>query len=325
LRVLVTGGAGFIGSHLSEALSRMGHDLVIIDNLSSGSKQNISHLLVSKHKEVKAFIGDCTKTNDVKNALRDVDIVFHFAANPEVRLELNDPKTCFQQNIYATYILLEEFRKSHAQTIVFASTSTVYGDAKVIPTPEDYTKLEPISIYGASKLASEALITSYAHMYKKKAVILRLANIIGPRSKHGVIVDFIDKLKKNSNELEILGDGKQKKSYLYIDDCIDAILKAYNAKQRVEVFNIGSEDQIEVSRIAEIVCEEMNLSNVKFKFTGGINGGRGWAGDVKNMLLDISKLKSKEWMPKYNSEEAVRLTVKSILDQLDVQKSITYG
>ncbi|MEM3437414.1 MAG: NAD-dependent epimerase/dehydratase family protein [Nitrososphaerales archaeon] len=312
MRILVTGGAGFIGSHLSEALSKIGYDLIILDNLSSGSKHNISHLL-NKKKEVKLFIGDCTNINDVKNVMKDVDTIFHFAANPEVRLELNDPKTCFQQNIYATYILLEEFKKSNAHTIVFASTSTVYGDAKVIPTPEDYSPLEPISIYGASKLASEALITSYAHMYNKRAIILRFANIIGPRSKHGVIIDFINKLKKNPRELEILGDGKQNKSYLYIDDCIDAILKAFDsAKQRVEVFNIGSEDQIQVSRIAEIVCEEIGLSNVKFNFTGGING-RGWIGDVKNMLLDISKLKSKGWKPKYNSEQAVRLTIRSIL------------
>ena len=314
MRALITGGAGFIGSHLSEALSRMGHDLVILDNLSSGSKQNINHLLVSKNNEVKLFMGDCTNIDDVKNALKDVDVIFHFAANVEVRLELNDPRACFQQNIYATFVLLEEFRNSNAQTIVFASTSTVYGDAKVIPTPEGYAPLEPISIYGASKLASEALITSYAHTYNKRAIILRLANVIGRRSKHGVIVDFINKLKRNPSELEILGDGKQTKSYLHIDDCIDAILKACSGtEQRVEVFNVGSEDQIEVSRIAEIACEELGLNNVKFKFTGGIDGGRGWVGDVKNMLLDINKLKNKGWKPKYNSEQAVRLTLESIL------------
>ncbi|MCP8320105.1 MAG: SDR family NAD(P)-dependent oxidoreductase [archaeon] len=313
-RALITGGAGFVGSHLCEALSSRGYNLIIFDNLSSGSKQNLSHLLFSKHEEIKLFIGDCTKTDDIKSALKNVDIVFHFAANPEVRLELNDPRTCFQQNIFATYILLEEFRKSNAQTMVFASTSTVYGDAKVIPTPEDYSPLEPISIYGASKLASEALITSYAHTFNKKAIILRLANIIGPRSKHGVIIDFINKLKRNTRELEILGDGRQTKSYLYIDDCINAILKACNkTEQKVEILNIGSEDQIEVSRVAEIICEEMNLGNLKFKFTGGINGGRGWVGDVKNMLLDVIKLKSKGWKPKYNSEQAVRLTIKSIM------------
>jgi len=308
---LVTGGAGFIGSHLSEALLKLGHHVRIIDNFSSGSLDNIAHLI--KGRKVDLIQGDCTKPKDVRKALTDIDVVFHFAANPEVRLELNDPKTCFQQNVHSTHVVLEEMRKSNIHTIVFASTSTVYGDAKKIPTSEDYAPLEPISIYGASKLASEALISSYAHTYNKKAVILRLANIVGPRSRHGVIIDFIIKLR-NTQELEILGDGTQTKSYLYIDDCIEAILKACEVSDKaVEVFNIGSEDQITVKRIAGIVAEEMGLCGVKFKFTGGVDRGRGWVGDVKNMLLDISKIKSRGWKPRYNSEEAVRLATRSIL------------
>ena len=199
-------------------------------------------------------------------------------------------------------------------TKVFASTSTVYGDAKIIPTPENYSPLEPISIYGASKLASEALIASYCHTYKKRAVILRLANIVGPRSRHGVINDFIVKLRRNPKQLEILGDGRQTKSYLHIDDCINAILKACKtAKDTVEVFNLGSDDQIEVARIAEIVSEEMNLDDVQFRFTGGVDGGRGWVGDVKSMLLDTNKLKSRGWRPRYSSEEAVKLATRSII------------
>jgi len=311
MEILVTGGAGFIGSHLSEALLKLGYHVMIIDNFSSGSLNNIAHLI--KGRKVDLIQGDCTKPKDVRKALTDIDVVFHFAANPEVRLELNDPKTCFQQNVHSTHVVLEEMRKSNIHTIVFASTSTVYGDAKKIPTPEDYTPLEPISIYGASKLASEALISSYAHTYNKKAVILRLANIVGPRSRHGVIIDFIIKLRNNL-ELEILGDGTQTKSYLYIDDCIEAILKACKVSDKaVEVFNIGSEDQITVKRIAEIVVEEMGLNGVKFKFTGGVDGGRGWVGDVKNMILDISKIKSRGWKPRYNSEEAIRLATRSTL------------
>jgi UDP-glucose 4-epimerase len=183
----------------------------------------------------------------VRIALKDVDTIFHFQANPEVRLELNDPETCFKQNIYATHMLLEEMRKSSAGTIVFASTSTVYGDANVIPTPEDYAPLEPISIYGASKLASEALISSYCHTYGRSAIILRLANIVGARSRHGVIRDFISKLRKNPREIEILGDGAQTKSYLHIDDCISAILKACeSATSKVEVFNIGFRTRLEM-------------------------------------------------------------------------------
>lgn len=217
--------------------------------ITSGCKENLISLLSKVN--IEFVLGDCTNPSNVKMALNEVDIVFHLAANPEVRLELSDPKTCFQQNIYATYILLEELKKSKASTIIFTSSSTIYGDAKIIPTPEDYTPLEPISIYGASKLASEALITSYCHTYRKKAIILRLANIIGARSNHGVIKDFITKLMKNPYELEVLGDGTQDKSYLYIDDCISAILKAYESStNRVEIFNVGSEDQIQVSKIA---------------------------------------------------------------------------
>jgi UDP-glucose 4-epimerase len=314
MHALVTGGAGFIGSHLCEALSDQGFTVTIFDNFSSGSKQNISQLLKNKPEEVNLHIGDCTNPESVRKSLRNIDILFHFAANPEVRLELCDPVTCFQQNVYATHVLLEAIKNSQVQTIVFASTSTVYGEAKVMPTPEDYSPLEPISIYGASKLASEALITAYAHSFDKNAVILRLANIVGPRSQHGVIHDFISKIKQNPTELEILGDGTQTKSYLYIDDCIEAILVAFeNQNKRVEIFNIGSEDQVNVKTIASIVAEEMGCKEIKFKFTGGVQGGRGWIGDVKTMLLDVSKLKQLGWKPKLNSAEAVRKATKELL------------
>lgn len=314
MHALVTGGAGFIGSHLCEALLEQGFTITIFDNFSSGSKQNISQLLKNKPKEASLHKGDCTNPESVRKSLRNVDILFHFAANPEVRLELCDPVMCFQQNVYATHVLLETIKKSQVETIVFASTSTVYGEAKVMPTPEDYSPLEPISIYGASKLASEALITAYAHSFDKNAVILRLANIVGPRSQHGVIHDFIAKLKQNPSELEILGDGTQTKSYLYIDDCIEAILTAFkNQTKRVEVFNIGSEDQVNVKTIASIVAEEMGCKGIRFRFTGGVEGGRGWIGDVKTMLLDITKLKKLGWKPKLNSTEAVRKAAKELL------------
>jgi UDP-glucose 4-epimerase len=312
---LVTGGAGFIGSHLCEALLKRGWSVTIFDNFSSGSKRNIQQLLDEKPEKFRLHEGDCTDSRSLGKSLENVDIVFHLAANPEVRLESCDPVTCFQQNVYATHVLLEKIKNSRVQTIVFASTSTVYGEAKVIPTPEDYSPLEPISIYGASKLASEALVTAYAHSFNKKAIILRLANIVGPRSQHGVIHDFISKIKKNPCELEILGDGTQKKSYLYIDDCIEALFVSLkNQNKGVEVFNIGSEDQIDVKTIASIVAEEMGCKGIRFKFTGGVEGGRGWIGDVKTMLLDISKLKKLGWKPKLNSKEAVRKATQDLLN-----------
>jgi len=320
--VAVTGGAGFLGSYICEALANLGHGVTTLDNLSSGSWDNLGELL--KSSRVKLIVGDCKDPVDVRKAVANADIIYHFAANPEVRLELADPQTCFRENIYATHILLEAIRNSNVDTIVFASTSTVYGDAKTIPTPENYTPLEPISIYGASKLASEALITSYCHTYKKKAVILRLANIVGPRSRHGVINDFITKLRRNPKQLEILGDGRQTKSYLHIDDCVNAILKACEtAEETVEVFNVGSDDQIEVTGIAEIVAEEMNMNDVQFSFTGGVEGGRGWVGDVKNMLLDTTKLKSKGWKPRYNSEKSVRLMIREILQRRDCSSNLS--
>ena len=312
--VLVTGGAGFLGSHLCERLADQGQEVTILDNLSSGMRCNVNQ--AKSAGRVKLIVGDCKEPKDVRRGVSRADVIYHFAANPEVRLELADSSTCFRENTYATHVLLEAIKNSDVDLIVFASTSTVYGDAKVTPTPENFSPLEPISIYGASKLASEALITSYCHTYEKQAIILRLANIVGPRSKHGVISDFITRLRRNPKELTILGDGSQTKSYLYVEDCVNAILRSRETnKERIEVLNIGSEDQIEVARIAQIVAEEMSLGNVKFSFTGGVNGGRGWVGDVKNMLLDISKMKSREWRSTHSSEESVRLTARQILSK----------
>jgi UDP-glucose 4-epimerase len=313
---LVTGGAGFIGTHLCEALASLGQDVTILDNLSTGTRGNIRQALEST-RYVKLIVGDCKDLEDTRRSISEADVVYHFAANPEVRLELADPSTSYRENVYATHILLEAIKDTNVNTIVFASTSTVYGDAKIVPTPEIYSPLEPISIYGASKLASEALITSYCHTYNKKAVILRFANVVGPRSRHGVINDFITKLRRNTKELVILGDGHQTKSYLYVEDCIGAILRACEtAKETVEIFNVGSDDQIEVARIAKIVAEEMDLNDVQFSFTGGVQGGRGWVGDVKNMFLNTSKLKSRGWKPVYNSEEAIRIAAKLILSTM---------
>ena len=207
-------------------------------------------------------------------------------------------------------------RIQYIPILIFTSTSTIYSEPAKIPTPENYAPLKPISTYGATKLASEALITAHAHTYNFKAIIIRLANIVGPRSQHGVVHDFIQKLNKNPNKLEILGDGTQNKSYLYITDCINAILLTLQkSKEQVNIYNIGSEDQTTVTEIAKIITQEMGIKNVKFKFTGGVDGGRGWKGDVKNMLLDISKLKTHEWKPKYNSQQAITKTVKHLTNQ----------
>lgn len=316
MNALVTGGAGFIGSHLCFALSDLGWEITILDNFSTGLRQNVEQLLDEKPETVHLCEGSLTDPNDARESLNNVDVVFHFASNPEIRLELCEPATSFQQNVCATHVLLEEVKKGEVKSIVFASTSTVYGDAKLMPTPENYSPLEPISIYGASKLASEALVMAYAHTYNKRAIILRLANIVGPRSRHGVIHDFVSKIRNNPSELEILGDGTQRKSYLYIDDCVQAIFASMrNSRRAVEVFNVGSEDQVNVKTIASIVAEEMKIKDIEFRFTGGVEGGRGWIGDVKNMLLDVGKLKKLGWKPRLNSEETVRKATQDLLRQ----------
>jgi UDP-glucose 4-epimerase len=207
--------------------------------------------------------------------------------------------------------VLEAMRLQGVPELVFTSTSTVYGDASVIPTPEDYAPLEPISVYGASKLACEALISAYCHSFGMKAWIFRFANIVGARSGHGVITDFIRKLDENPAELEILGDGRQTKSYLEVHECIASMLYATGkARGTVNTFNVGSEDWIDVKSIAEIVREEMHLPATKFRFTGG---ERGWVGDVPRMQLSVEKIKGLRWKPQTGSHESVRLAVRDLL------------
>ncbi|MEM2110262.1 MAG: NAD-dependent epimerase/dehydratase family protein [Candidatus Bathyarchaeia archaeon] len=315
--ILVTGGAGFMGSHLVDKLIKNEKEVCVFDNLSSGSLENIKQWL---GRPCFRFVrGDLLNQADIVKAVEDCDIIFHLAANPEVRVGSVSPSIHFEQNVVTTHNLLEAIRKSaNIKVLVFTSSSTVYGDAEKIPTPEDYAPMKPISVYGASKLASEALICAYAHTYGFRTVIFRLANIVGSRSKHGVVYDFIKKLKENPRELEILGDGTQTKSYLHIDDCIEAMLLCVEkSSTQFEVFNLGSEDWIDVKAIAKIVIEEMGLQDVTLRLTGGVDGGRGWKGDVKYMLLDCGKLKALGWEPKLNSAQAVKSTAQNILRELD--------
>ena len=308
-RILVTGGAGFIGSHLVDRLMKTGSEIIVFDNLSSGRIEFIKHHL--DNKNFNLIQADILDTDAILSACEDVDLVYHLAANPDVRLGAVDTKVHFDQNIKATYNLLEAIRKSGVHNIAFTSTSTVYGEASVMPTPEDYGPLVPISLYGASKLACEALITSYSHTFDLNSWIFRFANIIGDRGTHGIIFDFIKKLRDDPEHLEILGDGKQSKSYLHVNDCVDGMVFCVeNGHDPVNIFNIGSEDTVSATRIGEIVVEEMGLEGVEFSYTGG---SRGWKGDVPKMRLDVERLKSFGWDYEYSSEESVRQTVRSLL------------
>ena len=317
IKAVVTGGAGFLGSHLVDALMMNGHEVSVIDNLSSGVLDNLKAWL--GRPGFSFMRGDLRERNrDWQSVLRGADVVFHFAANPEVRISFTEPRIHFDENVMATFNILEAARRADVDVFVFASSSTVYGDPEVIPTPEDHPK-KPISVYGASKLACEILMETYHRLYGIKTLALRYANIVGPRLTHGVIVDFIEKLRNNPRELEILGDGTQKKSYLHVSDAISATLHLLNLLLRgafsCDVFNVGSEDWLNVVEIADVIVEAMGLPEVKYTFKPMTPDGRGWPGDVKLMLLDISKLKATGWKPSMGSREAVEKTVEELLSE----------
>ena len=304
MKVLVTGGAGFIGSYLVDKLIEEGNNVTVIDNLSSGKRDFINPKAV--------FIeGDLKDKDFVLQNVKEFDIVYHIAANPDVRLGEEDKDIHIRENIIVTHNILEAMRLNCLSKLVFTSTSAVYGNATTIPTPENYGPLVTISLYAASKLAAESIIYSYSE-FGIQSCVFRLANIIGGRSNHGVIPDFIKKLDKNPDELEVLGDGNQTKSYLHVSDCVDALLFAtQNAKEKINIFNIGSPDTIVVKELAKLVIERKS-PDAKIKYTGGTQG---WKGDVPKFLLDITKLKTLGWSPKYSSRDSVIKTIEEIIAQ----------
>ncbi len=310
-KILLTGAAGFIGSHLADALVEDNY-VKGYDNLSSGKIEMVEHL--EDNDSFDLIIADVLDTDRLKKEMEGCDMVFHLAANPDVRLGASDTYVHLEQNVLATYNILEAMRELGTKDIVFTSTSTVYGETDVIPTPESFGPLEPISLYGASKLSCEALISAYCHTFNMKSVHFRFANVVGPRSTHGVTYDFVKKLEDDPHKLEILGSPPGTiKSYFHISDCIDGMLYATEkSDKKVDYYNLGSEDSISVKEIADIVCREMGLEDVQYSWTGGAGDGRGWKGDVKAMRLSIDKLNSLGWKPKYNSAESIAQTVLSL-------------
>ena len=297
---VVTGGCGFIGSHLVDALVGRGEQVAVVDNLSTGSLENLADSLPTGRCIFHRM--DLTG-GGWERVLEGAGMVWHLAADPDVRMSGIHPEPVIRNNIIATARVLEAMRRADVPRFVFTSTSTVYGEAGVIPTPEDYAPLEPISVYAGSKLACEALISAYCRSYGMQAWVFRFANIIGERSGHGVIRDFVHKLRENPRTLEILGDGRQTKSYLEVRECVRAMLHAADrAKGTYNVLNIGSEDWIDVKGIADIVVAALGLTGVEYRYTGG---ERGWVGDVPRMLLSIDRLKGIGWNPAIGSRESV--------------------
>ena len=317
MRAVVTGGAGFIGANLVEYLVKRGHEVVIIDNLSSGRYEFIKEYVESGEAE---FIrADLAKPGDWVKSFKGAEVVYHLAANPEVKTSIVKPERHFRDNVLVTFNVLEASRKAEVSSFVFASSSTVYGDADVFPTPEDYEPKEPISVYGGAKLAAEDLVKTWAKVYGLRSLILRFANVVGPRQTHGVIVDFIHKLLKNPRKLEILGDGTQRKSYIHVSDLINGMERCreylLNSGKEYEVFNLGNRDWVTVKEIADIVVEVMGLKGVEYVYRPATPDGRGWKGDVKFMLLDINKaMRLTGWEPSMSSADALKDATRKYLE-----------
>src|SRR5208283_3708588 len=297
MRVIVTGGAGFIGSHLADSLVSAGHEVIILDDLSAGKKDYINKKASFFQKDIRT---------DLSREFSGADTVFHFAADPDVRASATKPTASFDINVFGTLNVLEACRKADVKHVVFPSTSTVYGDTNVIPTPETHS-CAPISNYGASKLACEGYLSSYSATYGIKSTALRFANIVGERSTHGVMFDFYNKLKRNPKEMEILGDGKQDKSYLHVSDCVDGVLAAWKKQAKVyDVFNVGSQEKHTVNEIAQAMFKALEVKP-KIIYTGT---PRGWVGDMKVMLLDTKKLEKLGWKPRIGFEDGVKRYVR---------------
>jgi len=313
-KILVTGGAGFIGSHLTRSLAAAGNRVVVYDNFSTGSMKNLRPL--SDNPRVEIVNGDLFNETHLRESLKSCRTVYHLAASRDVRIGRHDTETDLRQNVIATHNLLDAIKDSGCKRIVFTSTSTVYGEPTEIPTPESYGPLKPLSLYGASKLACEALITSYCHLFGINATILRLANVVGPESDHGVVFDLVVKALTDPHELIVLGNGSQQKSYLHIDDCISALeMFTDSDDSEPEIVNVGALDSVTVREIVKIIKQSVGFGVGLTRYSH--NGdGRGWAGDVMTMLLDCRKLLSKGWKANYTSAEAVESCTRQLVDRL---------
>lgn len=285
--------------------------VTVYDNLSTGREE-----FISEHhgKPFFRFVkGDLLDVAKLCKEMRGHDSVWHMAANPDIRKGTESTMVDLEQNTIATYNALECARKADVKSFVFSSTSTIYGRAKVVPTPEDYGPCLPISLYGASKLACEGLVSAYAELYGIKGWIFRFANIVGHRSTHGILFDLVEKLNNDPKTLEVLGDGKQQKSYLLVEECVDGMIYGFkHAKEKLNYFNLCADDQIYVKQIVDILVKETRLKNVKIKYTGGESG---WKGDVPRFLLDNKKMKKLGWKPKHSSEQAIRAAAKIVVKE----------
>lgn len=314
MHALVTGGCGFIGSHVVRHLleqERTTH-VAVVDNLCSGSLDHLQG--VDSDPRLRIHEIDLKDLGALANVFeRGVDSVFHFAANPDIAKAATDPSVDFWEGTYLTQNVLEAMRVARIERLTYASGSGVYGDRSHLMPNEDFGPLEPVSTYGASKLACEALIAAYCHMFGFAATAFRFANVVGDGQTHGVTYDFVRRLRADPSILEILGDGTQDKSYVHVDDIVAAMFTATpDPGTGLRVFNVGTGDSLTVRQIADLVVEEMGLEDVQYVFTGG---SRGWRGDVPVVHFDDARIRSLGWSPEYSSEQAIRLSIRHNLQE----------
>jgi len=311
----VTGGAGFVGSNLVERLMKRGGRVTVYDNLSLGRKKHLApYLTNARFRFIKADLLDFAR---LKRAMAGADVVFHMAANSDIGYGERYTDWDLKQGTLVTYNVLEAMRLRGVREIVFASSSAIFGETGTKRITENHGPLAPISFYGASKLACEGLITAFCHNYEMQAWMYRFANIVGDNATHGVVYDFATRLRRDPTRLRILGDGKQRKPYLYVKECVDGILFGFDhADERVNVFNLGCPGSTSVNKVASIVTAEMGLRNVKRDYTGG---ARGWKSDVPQVRFDVSKLATLGWRAELTSDEAVRVAARAIIAALDTK------
>jgi UDP-glucose 4-epimerase len=308
-RCFITGAAGFIGSNLADRLLSLGHRVVGYDNFSTGQQGFLNP--AANSSEFTLIRGDLLDFETLASAMRGSDVVFHLAANADVRFGTDHPRRDLEQNTIATWNVLEAMRREGIGRIAFSSTGSIYGEAKVIPTPESCPFPVQTSLYGASKLAAEGMIAAYCEGFGMEAWIFRFVSILGERYSHGHVFDFYKQLLEHPGRLRVLGNGRQRKSYLYVQDCLDAILTALaRGPEKVNVLNLGTDEYCEVNNSIGWICERLGVSP-ELEYTGG---DRGWIGDNPFILLDCSQMRSLGWAPKHQIRESVVKTVDYLVE-----------
>jgi UDP-glucose 4-epimerase len=308
VKFVVTGCAGFIGSTLVDRLLLDGHAVIGVDNFSTGNRRFLEHAL--KNSGFSLVEAETTDASSLKDAFRGGEYVFHLAANADVRFGTNHPNLDLEQNTIATFNVLEAMRANNIRRIAFSSTGSVYGEATTIPTPENAAFPVQTSLYGASKLAGEGLIAAYCEGFGFQAHIFRFVSILGDRYTHGHVFDFVGRLSRDPSCLVVLGDGHQRKSYLDVDDCVEAMLHAIeHADEKVNIFNLGTDEYCMVNDSIRWICQTLGVTP-RLEYTGG---DRGWIGDNPFIYLDTSRIRSLGWKPKLSIEEGVKRTVRYLV------------